>query len=261
MKSGLSGRDGSSGEVIVRSVGRVGITRVGSIGSKGSMDASGSADDGGELLLVGIEDFARLRVDEETDNAKTTGILHTTREEVVEGLAHRHTATHLSGEHPYSFGITTHRIDGTCHVVVEGGNATRLVAPWVVGVAREIVALEIGSHVVFDEYILHAERGVVIVETEGGGEGDVVVESVGFGDFGFDIERRFLWLLAESISSILQTHVHLFFAIDDTSGKSREAEKSIVGHFHGLDEVVSLSLVHSDDDEGDSVLLRLAFIL
>lgn len=261
MKSGLSGRDGASRKVVVRSVGRVGIAGVGGIGSKGSMDAGGRADDGGKLLLVGIEDFARLGVEEETDNAETTGILHTTREEVVEGLAHRHTATHLSGEHPYSLGITAHGIDGACHIVVEGGNTTRLVAPWVVGVAREIVALEIGSHVVFDEYILHAERGVVIVETEGGGEGDVVVESVGFGDFGFDVERRFLWLLAESIASILQTHVHLFFAIDDTLGKSREAEKSIVGHFYRLDEVVSLSLVHSDDDEGDSVLLRLAFIL
>lgn len=258
MKSGLNGRDGASRKVVVRSVGRVGIAGVGGIGS---MDAGGRADDGGKLLLVGIEDFARLRVEEETDNAETTGILHPTREEDVERLAHRHTATHLCGEHPYSLGITAHGIDGACHVVVEGGNATRLVAPWVVGVAREIVALEIGSHVVFDEDVLHAERGVVIVETEGGGEGDVVVESVGFGDFGFDVERRFLWLLAESIASILQIHVHLFFAIDDTLGKSREAEKSIVGHFHGLDEVVSLSLVHSDDDEGDSVLLRLAFVL
>ena len=119
MKSGLRGRDGASGEVVVRSVGRVGIAGVGGIGSKGSMDAGGRADDGGKLLLVGIEDFTRLRVDEETDNAETTGILHTTREEVVEGLAHRYTATHLSGEHPYSFGITTHGIDDACHVVVE----------------------------------------------------------------------------------------------------------------------------------------------
>lgn len=245
----------------MRSVGIGSIAGVGGIGSEGSMDAGGRADDGGKLLLVGIEDFARLRVDEETDNAETTGILHTTREKVVEGLAHRYTATHLCGEHPYSLGITAHRIDGACHIVVEGGNATRLVAPWVVGVAREIVALEIGTHVVFDEHILHTEHSVLIVETEGGGEGDVVVESVGFGDFGFDVERRFLWLLAESIASILQIHVHLFFAIDDSPRKSRETEKSIVGHFHGLDEVVSLSLVHSDDDEGDSILLRLAFIL
>lgn len=261
MESGLRGRDGASRKVVVRSVGRVGIAGVGGIGSEGRMDAGGRADDRREFLLVGIEDFARLRVEEETDNSEATGILHTTREEDVKRLAHRHTATHLSGEHPYSLGITAHGIDGACHVVVEGGNATRLVAPWVVRVAREIVALEIGSHVVFEEDILHAERGVVIVETEGGGEGDVVVESVGFGDFSFDVERRFLWLLAESIASILQTHVHLFFAIDDSPGKSREAEKSIVGHFHGLNEVVSLSLVHSDDDEGDSVLLRLAFIL
>ena len=261
MESGLSGRDGASREVVVRSVGRVSIAGVGGIGSEGSIDAGGRADDGGKLLLVGIEDFARLRVEEETDNAETTGILHTTREEDVKRLAHRHTATHLCGEHPYSLGITAHGIDGACHVVVEGGNATRLVAPWVVGVAREIVALEIGAHVVFDKDILHAERGVVVVETEGGGEGDIVVESVGFGDFGFDVERRFLWLLAESIASILQTHVHLFFAIDDSPRKSRETEKSIVGHFHGLDEVVSLSLVHSDDDEGDGILLRLAFVL
>lgn len=245
----------------MRSVGIGSIARVGGIGSKGRMDAGGSADNRRKLLLVGIEDFARLSVEEETDNAETTGILHTSREEDVKRLTHRHTATHLSGEQPYPLGITAHGIDGAWHVVVEGGNATRLVAPRVVGFAREIVALEIGPHVVFYEHILHAERGVVIVETESGGEGDVVIESVGFGDFGFDVERRFLWLLAESIASILQTHVHLFFAIDDPLGKSREAEKSIVGHFHGLDEVVSLSLVYSDDDEGDSVLLRMAFIL
>ena len=84
------------------------------------MDAGGSTNDGGEFLLVGIEDFARLRVEEETDNAETTGILHTTREEDVERLAHRHTATHLCGEHPYSLGITAHGIDGACHIVVEG---------------------------------------------------------------------------------------------------------------------------------------------
>ena len=97
----------------------MGIAGVGGIGSEGSIDAGGRADDGGKLLLVGIEDFARLGVEEETDNAETTGILHTTREEVVEGLAHRHTATHLCGEHPYSLGIAAHGIDGTCHVVVE----------------------------------------------------------------------------------------------------------------------------------------------
>ena len=98
----------------------MGIAGVGGIGSKGSMDAGGRADDRRELLLVSIEDFTRLRVDEETDNAKTTGILHTTREEDVKRLAHRHTATHLSGEHPYSLGITAHGIDDACHVVVEG---------------------------------------------------------------------------------------------------------------------------------------------
>lgn len=119
MESGLRGRDGASGEVVVRSVGRVGIAGVGGIGSEGSMDAGGSANDGGELLLVGIEDFARLGVEEETYNAETTGILHTAREEDVERLAHRHTATHLCGEHPYSLGITAHGIDDACHVVVE----------------------------------------------------------------------------------------------------------------------------------------------
>ena len=119
MKSGLSGRDGASRKVVVRSVSIGSIAGVGGIGSEGRMDAGGSTNDGGELLLVGIEDFARLRVDEETDNAETTGILHTTREEVVEGLAHRYTATHLCGEHPYSLGITAHGIDGACHVVVE----------------------------------------------------------------------------------------------------------------------------------------------
>lgn len=84
------------------------------------MDAGGSTNDGGELLLVGIENFVGLRVDEETDNAETTGILHTTREEVVEGLAHRHTATHLCGEHPFALRAFAHGIDGACHVVVEG---------------------------------------------------------------------------------------------------------------------------------------------
>ena len=92
---------------------------VGGLGRSKGRDGSGSAHHRGELLRIGIEDFVGLRVDEETDNAETTGILHTTREEVVEGLAHRYTATHLSGEHPYSFGITTHGIDDACHVVVE----------------------------------------------------------------------------------------------------------------------------------------------
>lgn len=120
MESGLSGRDGASRKVVVRSVGRVGIAGVGGIGSKGKMDAGGRADDSRELLLVGIEDFARLGVEEETDNAETTGILHTTREEDVKPLAHRHTATHLSGEHPFALRAFAHGIDGACHVVVVG---------------------------------------------------------------------------------------------------------------------------------------------
>lgn len=120
MESGLSGRDGASREVVVRSVGRVGIAGVGGIGSKGSMDAGGRADDRRELLLVGIEDFVGLRVEEETDNAETTGILHTTREEDVERLAHRHTATHLCGEHPFALRAFAHGIDDACHVVIEG---------------------------------------------------------------------------------------------------------------------------------------------
>ena len=84
------------------------------------MNAGGCADDRRELLLVGIENFARLGVEEETDNAETTGILHTTREEDVERLAHRHTATHLCGEHPFALRAFAHRIDGACHIVVEG---------------------------------------------------------------------------------------------------------------------------------------------
>ena len=95
------------------------IARVGSIGSKGR-DGSGSAHHRGELLHVGIEDFVGLRVDEETDNAKTTGILHTTWEEDVKRLAHWHTATHLCGEHPFALRSFTHGIDGACHVVVVG---------------------------------------------------------------------------------------------------------------------------------------------
>lgn len=104
----------------MRSVGIGSIARVGGIGSKGRMDAGGGANDGGKLLLVGIEDFVRLRVDEETDNAETTGILHTTREEDVKRLAHRHTATHLCGEHPFALRAFAHGIDDACHVVVEG---------------------------------------------------------------------------------------------------------------------------------------------
>ena len=119
MESGLSGRDGASREVVVRSVGIGSIAGVGGIGSKGSMDAGGRADDGGKLLLVGIEDFARLGVEEETDNAETTGVLHTTGEEDVKRLAHRHTATHLSGEHPFALRAFAHGIDDACHVVVE----------------------------------------------------------------------------------------------------------------------------------------------
>ena len=83
------------------------------------MDAGGGANDGGELLLVGIEDFVRLRVEEQTDNAETTGILHTTGEEDVERLTHRHTATHLNGEHPFALRSFAHRVDGACHIVVE----------------------------------------------------------------------------------------------------------------------------------------------
>ena len=83
------------------------------------MDAGGRAYDRRELLLVGIENFVGLRVDEETDNAETTGILHTTGAEDVERLAHRHTATHLSGKHPFALRTFAHGIDGACHVVVE----------------------------------------------------------------------------------------------------------------------------------------------
>ena len=57
-----------------------------------------------------------------------------------------------------------------------------------------IVGLHVRSYVVFDEDVLHAERGVVIVKTKRGGEGDVVVKSIGFGYFGFDVERRLLAL-------------------------------------------------------------------
>ena len=95
------------------------IARVGSIGSEGH-DGSGSAHHHGELLHVCIEDFVGLRVDEETDNAETTGILHTTGAEDVERLTHRHTATHLSGEPPFALRSFAHGIDDACHVVVVG---------------------------------------------------------------------------------------------------------------------------------------------
>lgn len=64
----------------------------------------------------------------------------------------------------------------------------------ILSISLAIVGLHIRTHVVFYEDVLHTERGVVIVKTKRGGEGDVVVESVGFGNFGFDVERRLLAL-------------------------------------------------------------------
>lgn len=64
----------------------------------------------------------------------------------------------------------------------------------ILSISLAIVGLHVRPHVVFDEDVLHAERGGVLVKAKRGGEGDVVVESVGFGDFGFDVERCLLAL-------------------------------------------------------------------
>ena len=113
-----------------------------------------------------------------------------------------------------------------------------------------IVSLQVRSHVVFDEDVLHAERGVVVVEAERGGEGDVVVESVGFGDFGFDVERCLLWLLAEGKWYFVVEEASSLFTIDPHFGIPREFEESIVVDLHGFSGKGTLCLVHGDDDVG-----------
>lgn len=111
-----------------------------------------------------------------------------------------------------------------------------------------IVSLQVRSHVVFDEHILHAEGGVVIVKTKSGGEGDVVVESVGFGDFGFDVERRLLALFFEGKWYFVVEETSSLFAIDPHFGKSLKSEESIVKDLHGFSGKGILCLVHGDDD-------------
>lgn len=113
-----------------------------------------------------------------------------------------------------------------------------------------IVGLHVRPHVVFDEDVLHAERGVVIVKTKRGGEGDVVVESVGFGDFGFDVERRLLALFFEDKWYFVVEETSSLFAIDPHFGKSLKSEESIVKDLHGFSGKGILCLVYSDDDVG-----------
>lgn len=113
-----------------------------------------------------------------------------------------------------------------------------------------IVGLHVRSHVVFDEDILHAERGVVIVKTKRGGEGDVVVESVGFGDFGFDVERRLLALFFEDKWYFVVEETSSFFAVNPHFGKSLKSEESIVKDLHRFSGIGILCLVYGDDDIG-----------
>ena len=116
-----------------------------------------------------------------------------------------------------------------------------------------IVGLHIRSHVVFDEDVLHAERGGVIVKTKRGGEGDVVVESIGFGDFGFDVERRLLALFFEDKWYFVVEETSSLFAIDPHFGKSLKSEESIVKDLHGFSGIGILCLVYGDDDVGDAL--------
>ena len=113
-----------------------------------------------------------------------------------------------------------------------------------------IVSLQVRSHVVFDEHILHAEGGVVVVEAERSGEGDVVVESIGFGDFGFDVERRLLGLFFQGKWYFVVEEASSLFAIDPHFGIPREFEESIVVDLHGFSGKGTLCLVHGDDDVG-----------
>ena len=116
-----------------------------------------------------------------------------------------------------------------------------------------IVGLHVRPHMVFDEDVLHAERGVVIVKAKRGGEGDVVVVSVGFGDFGFDAERRLLALFFQDKWYFVVEKPSSFFAVNPHFGKSLKSEESIVIDLHGFSGIGILWLVYGDDDVGDAL--------
>ena len=115
------------------------------------------------------------------------------------------------------------------------------------------VRLHVRSHVVFDENVLHAERGVVIVKAKRGGEGDVVVESVGFRHLSSDFVRRFLALFFQDKWYFVVEKPSSFFAVNPHFGKSLISEESIVIYLHGFSGIGILWLVYGDDDVGDAL--------
>ena len=141
---------------------------VGGLGRSEGSHGSGSAHHRGELLRIGIEDFVRLRVDEETHHVDIFGVLHNAREEEVKRLAHRHTALHRSGENAFALRSFAHGINPSCHIIVERLRRIGLIQPCRIGeilrIVGHIVCLHVRSHLVFHEDVLHAERGVGTVE-------------------------------------------------------------------------------------------------
>lgn len=113
-----------------------------------------------------------------------------------------------------------------------------------------IVGLQVRPHVVFDEDVLHTERGVVIVEAERGGEGDVVVESVGFRHLSSDFVRCLLVLFSQERWYFVVEKTSSFFAVDPHFGISLKSEESIVKDLHKLAGEGVLCLVYGDDDVG-----------
>lgn len=113
-----------------------------------------------------------------------------------------------------------------------------------------IVGLQVRPHVVFDEDVLHTERGVMIVKTEGGGESDVVVESVGFGHLSSDFVRCLLVLFSQERWYFVVEKTSSFFSVNPHFGKSLKSEESIVKDLHRFSGIGILCLVYGDDDVG-----------
>ena len=113
-----------------------------------------------------------------------------------------------------------------------------------------IVGLQVRPHVVFDEDVLHAERGVVIVKTEGSGESDVVVESVGFGHLSSDFVRCLFVLFSQERWYFVVEKTSSFFSVNPHFGKSLKSEESIVKDLHRFSGIGILCLVYGDDDVG-----------
>lgn len=113
-----------------------------------------------------------------------------------------------------------------------------------------IVGLQVRPHVVFDEDVLHAERGVVIVKTKRGGESDVVVESVGFRHLSSDFVRCLFVLFSQERWYFVVEKTSSFFAVDPHFGKSLKSEESIVKDLHKFAGEGVLCLVYGDDDVG-----------